>query len=235
VKCSLKFRPESIQNPSHLVAPLLYGISFPLPTLIFIFACLLSFFLVKRIASVLAASNSTAFCCAHSMAIFPHSSSISVISLMLLPDAIQDMSSTKDNPVAPVFCSTWSNTPEMYIANRIGDTGEPCGIPVFVGFMPVSWPLMTREAFRYLCKKTFRMRDIMLIKGSLSSIKALPPGSRFPCCNRPLLQAFLWQCSRNTQSTVLYNKTDRVTRAYRASTLLLAAKTNSMQPARSVA
>lgn len=44
--------------------------------------------------------------------------------------------------------------------------------------------------YRYLCKKSFKMRDIMLIKVSLSSIKALPPGSRFPCCNRPLLQAF---------------------------------------------
>jgi hypothetical protein len=79
---------------------------------------------VKRIASVLAASNSTVFCCAHSMVIFPHSSNISVISLMLLPDAIQDMSSVKDSPVAPVFCSAWSNTPEMYIANRTGGTGE---------------------------------------------------------------------------------------------------------------
>jgi hypothetical protein len=58
----------------------------------------------------------------------------------------------KDNPVAPVFCSIWSNTPEMYIANRNGDTGEPCGIPVFVGFIPVSWPLMTREAFRSVMK-----------------------------------------------------------------------------------
>jgi hypothetical protein len=54
------------------------------------------------------------------MVIFPHSSSISVISLMLLPDAIQDISSVKDSPVAPVFCSAWSNTPEMYIANRTG-------------------------------------------------------------------------------------------------------------------
>jgi hypothetical protein len=56
------------------------------------------------------------------MAIFPHSSSISVISLMLLPDMIQDISSTKDNSVAPFFCSTLSNTLEMYIANRIVPT-----------------------------------------------------------------------------------------------------------------
>jgi hypothetical protein len=80
---------------------------------------------VKRIASVLAASNSTVFCCAHSIVIFPHSSSISVISLLLLPDAIQDMSSVKDSPVAPIFCSAWPNTPEMYIANRTGNTGKP--------------------------------------------------------------------------------------------------------------
>jgi hypothetical protein len=66
-----------------------------------------------------------------------------MISLMLLPNTIRDMLSVNDKPIAPIFYSTSSNTVEMYIAKRIGDTGKHCGILVLVGFMPISWLLMT--------------------------------------------------------------------------------------------
>jgi hypothetical protein len=152
MKCSLKFKTESIQNPSHQVVPVLYIISFLLSRLIFIFGYLLSFFLVNRIASIFTASNSTTFHCAHSRAISLYSSSISMISLILLPNTIRDMLSINDKPIAPIFYSTSSNTLEMYITKRVGDTGKYCGILVLVSFMPISWLLMTREAFYSIMK-----------------------------------------------------------------------------------
>lgn len=96
VKCSSKFWAESIQKPSHQVAPLLKGMDLPFPMFILLLGLYFWFFFTNRMASVFAMSNSTAFCSAHLVAISAHFSSVIVISDTLSPEAIHDRSSTKD-------------------------------------------------------------------------------------------------------------------------------------------
>jgi hypothetical protein len=173
VKWSLKFSAESIQKPNHRVAPLLKDMKFPFPILIFFLRFRCWFFFTNRMASVFVMSNCTVFCSAHRVEIFAHFSRVSAISITLAPEAIQDRSSTEVIAAVPASSSTSSKTHDMYIANRMGDIGEPWGMPEFVGVIAVSWPLIISDTFLSFMKVSIHLISCRLASSSSMRLVSL--------------------------------------------------------------
>ena len=124
---SRRLRAESIQIPNHLVAPLAKWTFLP-PTWI-LASCVdrpRPFFLDKLAASVFPSSNRTAFCPPHLMLSCTQASSFDLISRTLVPSTNQVTSSMKEIPLAPgIALSTVLWTPETYMQERTGETGDP--------------------------------------------------------------------------------------------------------------
>ena len=162
VWCSLNLRCASNHTPSECVTRALTRMDL-FPTLLFAPSLAQRCFLwprqcVNSAASVLAVSNCSPCLLTHSMLFAPHPSSIETSSLTSLPVATQPMSSTKDSPLASDrYSSTHLISPEVKIAKRIGDTGEPCGTPastvchsMALTSMIIYTVLSSREALRQL-------------------------------------------------------------------------------------
>ena len=125
---SLNIRCASIQTPRQRVASLLNRIK-PSPTLIFAvnfrWRCfLLPHLHMKSAASVFAVSKCSPLRPTHAVGFAAHSSSFVTTGLRLLPVATQPTSSLNESPSAETYSSTYLISPEVYIAMRIGDTGE---------------------------------------------------------------------------------------------------------------
>jgi len=134
LRCSLNVKCASIQTPSQHVGCVLNRMD-PFPTLIFADSYGRRCFLWPRLrvnsgTSVFAVWNCSPCLLAHSMLFAAHLLSIETTWLTLLPVATQLRSSTKDSPAAfETYSSTNLLSPEVKIAKRIGDTGEPRGTP----------------------------------------------------------------------------------------------------------
>jgi len=144
---------------------------------------------------MLVVSNCSPCRLAHSMHCAVSFSSFSMAWLMLLPDAIQLRSSTKENPSAEMNSSTHIISPQGYIAVRIGDSGEHCRTPASTWCLVMAFLSMIISTIvfeRVLCIHHLRSRCIWLAFISLSifllatlgnaavrSMKSKPVLSRF--------------------------------------------------------
>jgi len=146
--CSLNVRCASIQTPSQCVACVLIRMTL-FPTLIFAVNFGQRCFLWPRLrvnsaASIFVVSNCSHHLPAHLLRFAALLSSIETTWLISLPVATQPRSSTKDRPWASdMYHSTHLISPEVLIAKRIGDTGEPCGTPASTGCLSLVLPSIT--------------------------------------------------------------------------------------------
>jgi len=118
-----------------------------LPTCIFVLPAL-----PEDGRSVLSSSKLTALAWAHSPVAAEQASSLAVTFSTALPVAIQATSPTKESPSATVFCSTSPKSSGMYTAKRMGDTGDPCGIPISRALSCLSAPSMKMRTLRSVIK-----------------------------------------------------------------------------------
>jgi len=82
-------------------------------------------------ASVFSELKATAFAAAHSCAAVAALSKVSLIPSSVASSVVQATSSTKDRVLTPgTRSSTCPNSPDRYTVNRIGEAGEPYGMPV---------------------------------------------------------------------------------------------------------
>jgi len=145
--CSLSIKCAFSYTPRQRVACLLNHMK---PSLTHIFA--LSFgrcdFLWPRLcvnsaAPVFVVSNCSPRLLAQLILFAAHLSCIVVTWLIWLPVATQPRLSTKANPLADKYSSTHYISPEVQIAKRIDDTGDPCVTPASTGCLSMALPWIT--------------------------------------------------------------------------------------------
>jgi hypothetical protein len=61
----------------------------------------------------------------------------------------------------------------MYFVKRMGNTGEPWGISVFVGFIAILWPSIASNSFLSFIKSSIHLISCRLVSSSFTHLVSL--------------------------------------------------------------